>query len=653
MLLLKDAGKRFGPRILFTGADWLIRSKEKTALVGANGTGKSTLMKVLAGHEQLDYGTVERTRGMSIGYLPQEGLQLTGRTVFEECLSVFDEIRQLAVDVEQLAGEMAELDHESAEYEATAERYSLAQERFHAMDGYTLDAQVGSVLTGLGFGKDDWQRLTDEFSGGWQMRIALAKLLLARPNLLLLDEPTNHLDLETRNWLEDYLKSYPFGYILISHDRYFLDVTIDRTVEIWNKRLTIFQGNFTKYLSQKDERRTQLTAAYKNQREQIEHLEAFINRFRAQATKAKQVQSRIKELDKIERIEIPEEEPEIHFNFPQPPPSGRMVVEAEGLSKSYGEKNVLTDVRFSVERGDRVALVGVNGAGKSTLIKLIMGVEPPTTGSIKLGHNVVPEYFAQDQYKVLDPDSRMLDEISRAAVRVPEVELRSLLGCFLFSGDDVFKTLGVLSGGERNRFALARILVSPSNLLLLDEPTNHLDMRAKDVLLEAIAAFSGTVILVSHDRDFIDRLATRVLEIEGGRLTAYEGNYEDYLRRKEAEAASGSAPAEKTLAEPAAKPQTAERADNSTVLSPDEPAAQEKRRRLNPIKQKQMEERCAFLEEEVPRLEAAIETTEQQLSVFVSAGETQRLSDLAASLRTELATFTAEWEELMTQLEGA
>src|SRR6202140_2167930 len=329
MLSLQNAGKRFGPRILFLEANWLIRSKEKTALVGANGTGKSTLMKVLAGLESLDYGTLQMTRGMSIGYLPQEGLRLSGRSVFDECLSVFDELRQMETEIESLTSAMATLDHGSSEYRTTAERFSMLQERFHALDGYALDAQVGSVLTGLGFRKEDWRRQTDEFSGGWQMRIALAKLLLAKPNLLLLDEPTNHLDLETRNWLEDYLHGYPFGYILISHDRYFLDVTIDRTVEIWNKRLTIYQGNFSKYLSQKGERRAQLEAAYRNQREQIEHLEAFINRFRAQATKAKQVQSRIKELEKIERIEIPEEEAVIHFKFPQPPPSGRMVVEAE------------------------------------------------------------------------------------------------------------------------------------------------------------------------------------------------------------------------------------------------------------------------------------------------------------------------------------
>ena len=647
--------------MLFLEANWLIRAKEKTALVGANGTGKSTLMKVLAGLETLDYGSLQQTRGMSIGYLPQEGLRLTGRSVFDECLTVFDELREMEREIEHLAGQLAELDHGSGEYEAAAERFSLLQERFHTLDGYALDAQVGSVLTGLGFGKEDWARLTDEFSGGWQMRIALAKLLLARPNLLLLDEPTNHLDLETRNWLEDYLRSYPFGYILISHDRYFLDVTIDRTVEIWNKRLTIYQGNYTKYLKQKDDRRAQLEAAYRNQRDQIEHLEAFISRFRYQATKAKQVQSRIKELEKIERIEVPEEEPIIHFKFPQPPPSGRTVVEAEGLAKSYGPKHVFAGARFTIDRGDRVALVGVNGAGKSTMIKLLTGAEAPTAGTARLGHNVVSEYFAQDQYKVLDPEARMLDDIGRAARKVPESELRSLLGCFLFSGDDVFKRLGVLSGGERNRYALARILVSPSNFLLLDEPTNHLDMRAKDVLLEALAAFSGTVIFVSHDRYFIDGLATRVLEVENGVVTMYEGNYEDYMRRKEVLAAAAAAAQEPDpVAAPAefVAPEIVEAAPasgNGTKIpgaAEIYEASKDRPRRVNPIKLKQMEDRCKFLEEEIPRIESSLAHTEQQLGVYVSAAETQRLTTLAEELRAQLTASTTEWEELTAQLEG-
>jgi ATP-binding cassette, subfamily F, member 3 len=683
MLSLKQAGKQFGPRVLFLEADWLIRNNEKTALVGANGTGKSTLMKILAGLETLDYGSLEQTRGISTGYLPQEGLQLAGRTVFEECLTVFDQLHEMQREIERLTGQLAELNHQSAEYQSAAERYSLLQDRFHALDGYALDAQVGSVLTGLGFGKEDWTRQTSEFSGGWQMRIALAKLLLARPNLLLLDEPTNHLDLESRNWLEGYLKNYPFGYILISHDRYFLDVTIDRTVEIWNKRLTIYQANYTRYLKQKDERREQIMAAYRNQRERIEHLEAFISRFRYQATKAKQVQSRIKELEKIERIEVPEEEPVIHFKFPQPPPSGRIVAEAEGLAKNYEPKRVFAGADFTIERGDRVALVGVNGAGKSTLIKLLTGAESPTAGFVKLGHNVVAEYFAQDQYKVLDPEARMLDDISRTALRIPEVTLRSLLGCFLFSGDDVFKPLGVLSGGERNRYALARILVSPSNFLLLDEPTNHLDMRAKDVLLDALAGYSGTVIFVSHDRYFIDRLATRVLEIENGAITAYEGSYEDYVRRKEALAASASqieAHPEPDRhggrGEGPASFQRGERLSHSSHSEEWEPAplAQQsantiiieggfdepngtapssaRHRRLNPIRQKQMEDRCAFLEEEIPRIESSIEHTEEQLAVYVNAAETQRLTVLAEELRKQLASLTAEWEELMAQLEA-
>ena len=541
------------------------------------------------------------------------------------------------------------------------------QDRFHALDGYALDAQVGGVLTGLGFGKEDWARQTDEFSGGWQMRIALAKLLLAKPNLLLLDEPTNHLDLETRNWLEGYLKGYPFGYILISHDRYFLDVTIDRTVEIWNKRLTIYHGNYTKYLKQKDERREQLMASYRNQKERIEHLEAFINRFRYQATKAKQVQSRIKELEKIERIEVPEEEAVIHFKFPQPPPSGRIVAEAEGLGKSYGQKHVFSAARFTIERGDRVALVGVNGAGKSTLIKLLTSEETPSAGSIRLGHNVAAEYFAQDQYKVLDPEARMLDDMNRSAVRVPEVQLRSLLGCFLFSGDDVFKPLGVLSGGERNRYALARILVSPANFLLLDEPTNHLDMRAKDVLLEALASYSGTVVFVSHDRYFIDRLATRVIEIESGAVTAYEGNYEDYLRRK-VSAGCGCARFWPPEAMPRGRPilraakgrkqcslsKRRQTPSSSKAATKGRKSQRPKKqaRRLNPIKQKQMRDRCAFLEEEIPRIESGLAHTEEQLGIYISAAETERLTTLAKELRGQLAGLTSEWEELTEQLEG-
>jgi len=649
MLQLSAAGKRFGPRLLFENADWLITPTERTALVGANGAGKSTLMKILGGMDTLDYGSIQRMRGMTIGYLPQDGLTLSGRTVFEECLSVFDELRAMEREFEALSASLAELDPESPEYATVADRFSHVEGRLRHHDVYALDAQVGTVLTGLGFSKEDWSRQTQEFSGGWQMRIALAKLLLQQPDLLLLDEPTNHLDLETRNWLENYLSAWPNGYILISHDRYFLDVTVNKIVEIWNKALHFYHGNYEKYLTQKTERRAQLESAYRNQREHIEHLEAFISRFRYQATKAKQVQSRIKELEKIERIEIPLEEPTPHFTFPQPPPSGRTVVEVSGLSMQYGGKRVLQDVNFTIERGDRIALVGVNGAGKSTLIRLLSGQETPTTGTLKLGHNVLAEYFAQDQYKVLDPESRMLDDMGRAAPKVAEKDLRSLLGCFLFSGDDVFKRLGVLSGGERNRYALARILVSPANFLLLDEPTNHLDLRAKDVLLEAIGKFNGTVIFVSHDRYFIDGLAGKVFEVaksddpaRGSQVHVFPGNYEDYLWRREGGAA--------TLAAQTAAAAHQEVPAPVPVPAPAPSAAAVKR--MNPIKLRQMQERLAQVEQEIPRVEQSLADTEQALGVFVSAEETQRLSAELESLRKKQALLNAEWEELSLQLEG-
>lgn len=638
MLQLSDAGKRFGPKTLFEHADWLITAGERTALVGANGTGKSTLLKILADMDSLEYGGIQRTRGMTIGYLPQEGLSLSGRSVFEECLSVFAELQEMEREFESLAAQLAELDPGTQEYASAAERYSVIESHLRTHNGYALDAQIGAVLNGLGFGKEDWERQCEEFSGGWQMRIAMAKLLLKKPSLLLLDEPTNHLDLETRNWLENYLLDYPNGYILISHDRYFLDVTVDKIVEIWNKRLNFYHGNYERYLAQKQERRTQLEAAYKNQKDRIEHLEAFISRFRYQATKAKQVQSRIKELEKIERIEIPQEEPEIHFTFPQPPVSGRIVVEARELAKSYGPKHVLSGVDFTIERGERVALVGVNGAGKSTLIRMLAAMEQPTRGGLRFGHNVASEYFAQDQYKVLDPEARMLDDLSSAAPRVPTADLRGLLGCFLFSGDDAFKPLGVLSGGERNRYALARILVSPANFLLLDEPTNHLDLRAKDVLLEAIASFTGTVVLVSHDRYFLDRLATRVFEIEGGRVEVYPGNYEDYMRRKEAMAAATTVETA-PLSEP-------RRQEASEIFNG------HRQRRLNPIKLRQIQERSNVVEEEIPRLENSIAETERALGSFVSVEETQRLSRQLEDLRVRRVLLLEEWETLTMEMEA-
>src|SRR5690349_7740500 len=532
MIQLSSAGKRYAHKLLFDNVDWMITAQDRIGLVGANGTGKSTLMKILGGLETLDYGSIAISKGISAGYLPQDGLSLSGQSVFAECMSVFADLRAMEGEMEDLTRRMSELDHTSAEYDQVADRFHRIEHEFQTRDGYAIEAKVGSVLTGLGFTKEDWTRQTEEFSGGWQMRISLAKLLLQQPNLLLLDEPTNHLDLEARNWLEDYLKEYPYAFVVISHDRYFLDVTVNKIVEIWNKNIHFYPGNYEKYLSQKAQRREQLEASYRNQRERIEQVEAFITRFRYQATKAKQVQSRIKELERIERIQIPPEERTIHFSFPQPKPSGRIVAEVSGLATSYGEKEVFRNVGFLIERGDRIALVGVNGAGKSTLIKLLAGREMPTAGEYKLGHNVQADYFAQDQYKELDADSRILDDLGKVSPQSRETELRNLLGCFLFSGDDAFKKIGVLSGGERNRYALLRMLLHPANFLLLDEPTNHLDMRAKDVLLEALSKYTGTVVFVSHDRYFIDKLATRVFEIGDGKVEVFPGNYEDYVWRK-------------------------------------------------------------------------------------------------------------------------
>ena len=640
MIQLSSAGKHFGSKTLFQELNWVMGEKERVGLVGGNGTGKSTLLKVLAGMETLDEGSRSASKETTTGYLPQDGLSLSGRSVLEECLSVFGHLLDIEKEMEALTHKMAELDPSSNEYRKVADRYHRIETEFQRNDGYSLEAQVGAVLNGLGFSRDDAKRAVEEFSGGWQMRVGLAKLLLRKPNLLLLDEPTNHLDLEARNWLEEYLNNYPFAYVLVSHDRYFLDVTVDRILEIWNRHTYFYTGNYDRYLEQKAERRAQLEASQKNQQEQIHHLETFINRFRYQATKARQVQSRIKELEKIDKIELPDEERVIHFSFPQPRPSGRMVAELRNVAKSYGEKGVFENVSFVLNRGDRVALVGVNGAGKSTLIKLLSSAEPVTKGELRLGHNVELDYFAQDQYKVLDPEARLLDDLTSFAPTAVsnQTQLRTLLGSFLFSADDVFKRIGVLSGGERNRYALARMLLRPANFLLLDEPTNHLDLQAKDVLLEALRKFTGTIVFVSHDRYFIDKLATRIFEIERGKLQDYPGNYEDYLWQKE-----------RTGAEPAgsaAKPRSLEQ---GASVGPGE--RQTRVKRTNPSSVRKMEKERDELEERISRCEAEITSLELELGQFKSAEESIRIAGLVETQRIRLKEITKQWEELVVKLE--
>jgi ATP-binding cassette, subfamily F, member 3 len=662
MIQLSGAGKRFGHKLLFENTDWLITPRDRVGLVGANGTGKSTLMKVLAGLDTLDYGSLIVAKGTTAGYLPQDGLSLSGRSVFAECMAVFTELHAMERELESLTHRISELDHTGAEYAEVADRYHSLEHEFRTRDGYSIEAEVGRVLMGLGFRKEDWERQTDEFSGGWQMRLALAKLLLQKPNLLLLDEPTNHLDLEARNWLEEYLHNYPHAFVLISHDRYFLDVTVNKIAEIWNKRFWFYTGNYDKFLTQKTQRNEQLQAAYRNQRDRIEQLEVFINRFRYQATKAKQVQSRIKELEKIERIEVPPEEKTIHFSFPQPKPSGRIVAEFEDVAKVYpgknsaaakgGEKEVFRGVNFMIEKGDRIALVGVNGAGKSTLIKLLAGAEPPTHGEFRLGHNVQADYFAQDQYKELDPDARMIDDLGAASPRSTQTELRSLLGCFLFSEDDVFKKIGVLSGGERGRYALLRLLLHPANFLLLDEPTNHLDLRAKDVLLDALMDYTGTVVFVSHDRYFIDKLATRVFEIGDGKVEVYPGNYEDYLWRKQGgnikqnEAIRQQLKEKEEVESTGATPANAHQPTADIATAP-------KAKRLNPIKRKKIEDRIRELEGEINRAETLIARCETSLQDFVSADESQRQSQELDQQKAAHAAFLKEWEDLSESLQEA
>jgi ATP-binding cassette, subfamily F, member 3 len=654
MIQLSGAGKRFGHKLLFENTDWLITPHDRVGLVGANGTGKSTLMKVLAGLDSFDYGSLIIAKGTTAGYLPQDGLSLSGRTVFAECMTVFTGLHAIERELEELTHKISELDHTSPEYAEVADRYHSLEHEFRTRDGYSIEAEVGRVLQGLGFRKEDWERQTDEFSGGWQMRLALAKLLLQKPNLLLLDEPTNHLDLEARNWLEEYLHDYPHALVLISHDRYFLDVVVNKIAEIWNKRFWFYTGNYDKFLTQKTARNEQLQAAYRNQRDRIEQLEVFINRFRYQATKAKQVQSRIKELEKIERIEVPPEEKTIHFSFPQPKPSGRIVAEFVDVAKSYpkpdgGEKEVFRDVNFLIERGDRIALVGINGAGKSTLIKLLAGTEKTTHGEFRLGHNVLADYFAQDQYKELDANARMIDDLGNASPQSTQTELRSLLGCFLFSEDDVFKKIGVLSGGERGRYALLRLLLHPANFLLLDEPTNHLDLRAKDVLLDALMEYTGTVVFVSHDRYFIDKLATRVFEIGDGKVEVYPGNYEDYLWRKQ----GGSAKQNESIRQQLSGVEPIPQAPPNGNQTSGEPVPAAKAKRLNPIKRKKMEDRIRELEAEISRAETAIAQCETALQDFVSADESQRQAEELDRRKAAHAGFLKEWEELSQSLQEA
>ena len=528
MIQLSSLTKAFGERVLLQDVTWQVSERERVGLCGPNGAGKTTVLRMLAGLDEPDTGAIVKPSGTRVGYLPQDGLTHEGLTLYGEAALAFKWLLDAKSEMQALEDRLADASVPVSDHDEILHRYSHLQDRFRLHDGYAIDLKIDTVLRGLGFGPADYDRPTREFSGGWQMRIALAKLLLEKPDLLLLDEPTNHLDLDARNWLEEYLNDYPHAVILVSHDRFFLDAVVDRIADINLRTLTDYPGNYSHYLTERDARMERLRDAKRRQDDEVARVKMFIDRFRYQATKAAQVQSRIKLLEKVIPIEVPPERKRVRFHFPTCEKSGRMVFDLKDVAKAYGPTTVFSHADLHIERGDRLALLGPNGAGKSTLMRLLSGVEPPDRGERTLGHQVVMQYFAQDEAVRLEPDLNVYETLSSGSPLQMVPMIRDILGGFLFSGDDVYKRVGVLSGGERTRLAVARMLLRPSNTLLLDEPTNHLDLDSKDVLLDALMDYGGTLIVVSHDRYFIDRLATKVVEIGNGRTLLYPGTYEEF-----------------------------------------------------------------------------------------------------------------------------
>ena len=556
MLTLDKLSKSFGGRVIFDGVSWAMNDDARVSLVGLNGAGKSTLLRMIAGVSEPDSGRISRPQRSRVGFLEQDAPEMGGRSVLDETLSGLAEMRALdrrRLELEEvLAHDREGAAHDSALYELGEVLHELERHDF-----YSAESRATAVLFGLGFKEEDLTRDVAEFSGGIRMRIALARLLLQRPDFLMLDEPTNHLDIEARNWLEDYLDSYEGGIILVSHDHYFLDRVTNRTVEVARGMLTEYAGNYSYYLAEREERFAAELALYEKQRTEIEHMEAFISRFRYQASKAKLVQSRIKQLEKIDRLKPPpgiEKPPAIAF--PTCERSARRVVELKGAVKRYADLTVYDGISLEIERGARIALVGPNGAGKSTMIRLLAGGEPLTAGERLVGDRVVFGYFAQNLSESIDYSHTVLDELGRDAQGMTTTEIRSLLGAMLFSGDDVNKRAGVLSGGERARLALAKVIAKRNNCLLLDEPTNNLDIIAKETLLEALRRFPGTVILVSHDRHILNQLVTEVIEVGQGHAVRYLGNYDEYLTKKASEEAA-HASALSGRSNPVAAPATA------------------------------------------------------------------------------------------------
>ena len=638
MISIEALTVEFGGNPLFDNVTYVVNKRDRIALVGKNGAGKTTMLKIIAGLQAPTSGSVNKPRDLSIGYLPQQMQLSDTRTVMQEAEQAFAHIFELQARVDRMNDELASrTDYESDDYQELIDRVSTATEQLTLAGSTNYQAEIERTLMGLGFVRTDFDRPTAEFSGGWRMRIELAKLLLQRHDVLLLDEPTNHLDIESIQWLENFLSTRAGAVILVSHDRDFIDNVTTRTIEISLGRIYDYQVNYSKYVVLRQERLEQQMRAYENQQKQIQDTEAFIERFRYKATKAVQVQSRIKQLDKIERIEVDEiDNSHISLRFPPAPRSGDYPIIADGVGKSYGNHKVFSDATFTLKRGEKVAFVGKNGEGKSTLVKCIMG-EIPFDGSLKLGHNVKIGYFAQNQASLLDTNVTVFDTIDRVAVGDIRTKIRDILGAFMFGGEAADKKVSVLSGGEKTRLAMIRLLLEPVNLLILDEPTNHLDMRTKDILKKAIKEFEGTVIVVSHDREFLDGLVEKVYEFGGGRIKEHLGGIYDFLEKKKIESLRELEVATKQ------QPKVVETKKSDNKISYEE--RKELARRV-----KKAERAIAAIEEEISNIEYAIDVLEGKLATPEGAADMQ-LYDEHGKLKKQLDEAMTRWEAATEELD--
>lgn len=630
---------------LFKDVSFLINEKDRIGLVGKNGAGKSTMLKVLIGEQQPTSGTVSRNGECTVGYLPQQMKVADTTTLFDETESAFSEVLGLEREIDRLNAEIAErTDYESPEYEKLLHRLNDATDRFNILGGMNREEEVEKTLLGLGFERSDFSRPTSEFSGGWRMRIELAKLLLCRPSVFLLDEPTNHLDIESIGWLENYLKDYNGAVVLISHDRAFLDNVTTRTIEISLGKIYDYRVPYSKYVELRRERRAQQLAAYQNQQKMIEQTEEFIERFRYKPTKSNQVQSRIKQLEKIERIEVDEEDlSRLNIKFPPAPRSGQIVVEAKEVGKSFGEKHVFSGATFTIERGQKVALVGRNGEGKTTFARMVIGQLEPTEGSLRIGHNVKIGYYAQNQDDLMNGDFTVFDTLDRVAVGEIRTKLRDILGAFLFRGEDIDKKVRVLSGGERARLAMARLMLEPYNLLVLDEPTNHMDMRSKDILKNAVQRYDGTVIVISHDREFLDGLVERVYEFRDGRVKEHLGGIYDFLRDRQIESMREI---EQKKPSQAAAPKTNKGGLSGKMLYEQKREAEKQLRKA--------ERDVERAEEEIMALEKEIAEMDRKMADPAASGIDLTDGTYYAEYnkkKEELTRLTYRWEELSITLD--